>query len=162
VPGTRMYRTGDLVRYRADGNVEFLGRVDHQVKIRGLRIELGEIEAALTEHPDVREAAVVTDGDGFDLRLVAYVAARQEVSTSAPELRSFVKVRVTGYMVPSAFVFVAALPRTPNGKLDRNALPAPASAGGNGQPGSVTPRNATETRLAKIWSDIFQTHVSDV
>jgi aspartate racemase len=160
--GGRLYRTGDLVRYLADGNVEFLGRIDHQVKIRGLRIELGEIGGALVEHPDVREAAVVTEGSQFDLRLIAYVAARQEFSTSAAELRAFLKARVPGYMVPSVFVFVSALPRTPNGKLDRNALPAPVSADDSEESGPVSPRNPTETKLAKIWSDIFDMEVTDV
>jgi surfactin family lipopeptide synthetase A len=160
--GARMYRTGDLVRYLADGNVEFLGRVDQQVKIRGLRIELGEIEGALVEHPDVKEAAVVTEGTQFDLRLVAYVAARQEFSTSAAELRAFLKARVPGYMVPSVFVFVASLPRTPNGKLDRNALPAQANTDDPENSGPVVPRNATEKKLAKIWSEVFETEVADV
>jgi amino acid adenylation domain-containing protein len=158
----RIYRTGDLVRYLADGNIEFLGRVDHQVKIRGLRIELGEIEGALVEHPDVKEAAVVTEGSASDLRLIAYVAARQEFSTSAAELRAFLKARVPGYMVPSVFVFVAALPRTPNGKLDRHALPAVISSEDSGKTGPIPPRNATERKLARIWSEVFATEVADV
>ena len=107
-----MYRTGDLVRFLPDGNLEFLGRLDQQVKIRGLRIELTEIETALLEHPDVREAVVLAvESDSSGLSLVGYVVARGEYSTSAAELRAFLKSRLPAYMVPGVFSFVASVPR---------------------------------------------------
>ncbi len=115
----RMYRTGDLVRYLPDGNLLFLGRLDEQVKIRGMRIELGEIEATLSSHPDVKEAAVAVEEEQ---RLVAYVVACEEFATSGSELGAFLKSRLPTYMVPTGFRFLSALPRTPNGKLDRLAL----------------------------------------
>ncbi len=129
-PGDRLYKTGDLVRYRPDGNLEFLGRLDHQVKIRGFRIELGEIEAALAAHPAVREAAVlaITEETG-DRRLVAYLVeaepskqAASPLPPTASDLRTFLKTTLPDYMLPAAFVSLAALPVTPNGKIDRQFL----------------------------------------
>jgi amino acid adenylation domain-containing protein len=125
-PGSRMYRTGDLGRYLSDGNIEFLGRIDHQVKIRGFRIELGEIENALLGHPQVREAVVLAREDDLgDKRLVAYVvgkAAAQPPSLTVSELRSHLGQTLPEYMVPSGWVFLDALPLNPNGKIDRKAL----------------------------------------
>jgi acyl-coenzyme A synthetase/AMP-(fatty) acid ligase len=121
-PGERMYRTGDLVRLWPDGELDFLGRIDHQVKIRGFRIELGEIEAALLALSGVKECVVVARREETGPRLVAY-AAPEELQAS--ELRRSLKERLPEHMVPSAFVLLPALPRTPNGKVDRNVLPAP-------------------------------------
>ncbi|WP_437755167.1 amino acid adenylation domain-containing protein [Sorangium sp. So ce1389] len=150
-PGERMYRTGDRARWRADGQLEFAGRVDHQVKLRGFRIELGEIEARLAEQPDVRGVVVIVREDRpEDRRLVAYVAAGEGV---APEqLRRALREQVPDYMVPSAFVLLDELPRTPHGKIDRRALPAPAAEGaGDAGP----PRTQAEAALAGIWAALL-------
>lgn len=123
-PGARLYKTGDLARYLSDGNIEFLGRVDHQVKIRGFRIELGEIEAVLGHHPAVREAVVVATEDlPGEKRLVAYVVAEQEPPPTIGELRRFLRETLPEYMVPAVFVLLEALPLMTNGKIDRRALP---------------------------------------
>jgi len=122
--GARLYKTGDRVRYLPDGNLEFLGRMDNQLKIRGVRIELGEIEAVLRKHPDVIEAVVVArEGNEHDQRLVAYLIGREGMPPNHAELRSFLKERLPEYMVPNAFVWLEKLPVTANGKLDRKALP---------------------------------------
>jgi amino acid adenylation domain-containing protein len=123
MPGTRLYKTGDLVRYRADGNIEFLGRRDFQVKVRGFRIELGEIETVLRQHPTVTDAVLVVHTDqAGDKRLIAYLAVKQLLTT--PELRRHVQAQLPEYMTPAGFVLLDALPLTPNGKIDRRALPA--------------------------------------
>ncbi|HVG11011.1 MAG TPA: amino acid adenylation domain-containing protein, partial [Thermoanaerobaculia bacterium] len=144
-PGARMYRTGDLTRYLPDGQLEYLGRVDHQVKVRGFRIELGEIEAALVDHEAV-SGAVVVAREG---RLVAYV-----VPGPVPSLREFLRQRLPEFMVPSAFVFLPELPLTPNGKVDRKALPAPDEAVRAAR-GFVAPRTPEEELLAGIWSELL-------
>jgi len=153
--GARLYRTGDVARRRTDGSLEYLGRLDHQVKIRGYRIELGEIEAALCGHPDVREAVVVAcEENGSDKRLVAYVASGEK-RPRASELRERLRERLPEYMTPSAFVLVDELPRTPNGKLDRRALPEPEAWGVEQERGYEAPRTAIEEVVAAIWSGVI-------
>ncbi|HEY9420993.1 MAG TPA: amino acid adenylation domain-containing protein, partial [Thermoanaerobaculia bacterium] len=150
VPGARLYKTGDLIRWRADGELEYLGRLDHQVKVRGFRVELGEIEAALLAHPDLQDAAVLALGEGGDRRLVAYVVG------DPSELRSYLKEKLPEYMVPSAFVALEALPLTPNGKIDRRALAKIEPERTVEADGYVAPRTATEARLAEIWSQVLR------
>jgi amino acid adenylation domain-containing protein len=153
--GERLYRTGDLVRYLADGNVEFLGRADHQVKVRGFRVELGEIETVLSGHAGVAGCAVVAREDAQGRRaLVAYLVGRAGASPSKEELRAHLKARVPEYMIPSAFVPLEALPLTRNGKVDRRALAALAP-GAEASEVYVAPRGATEEALAKIWSEVL-------
>ncbi|HKH46212.1 MAG TPA: amino acid adenylation domain-containing protein, partial [Thermoanaerobaculia bacterium] len=154
--GGRLYRTGDLSRRLPDGTVEFLGRLDFQVKIRGLRIELGEIEAALAAHPGVREAVVVARDEGAgDRRLVAYLAVQGEPAPDAAELRAFVAARLTAYMVPAAWVILPELPLTSSGKVDRKALPDPQWGGASGA-AAAAPRTPAEEVLAGIWADVLR------
>jgi amino acid adenylation domain-containing protein len=158
-PGARMYKTGDLVRYLPDGNLEFIGRLDNQVKVRGFRIELGEIEAALREHPGVGEVVVLAREDApGDKRLVAYVATGQGHDggdrPSSDDLRAVARRRLPEYMVPSAFVALDAMPLTANGKVDRQALPAPARAVAASS-GGAGPRGALELELAAIWEELL-------
>ncbi|MEW5985067.1 MAG: amino acid adenylation domain-containing protein [Chloroflexota bacterium] len=153
----RLYKTGDLARWRPDGNIEFLGRMDHQVKVRGYRIELGEIEAVLTKHPAVREAVVVARQDSpGDKRLVAYVVPSSQPLTTA-ELRDHLRRRLPEYMVPSAFLLLETLPQTPNGKVDRRALPAPTSLHlGLDTTAYVPPQTELERAIAAIWQEVLQ------
>ncbi len=156
-PGGRLYRTGDLARYRADGRVEHLGRNDFQIKLRGFRIELGEIEAVLGRHPSVRACAVVAREDEPGAkRLVAYVVSeRGGAPPNAAELRAHLGAKVPEYMVPAAFVALDALPLSPNGKLDRRALPAPDGARPElGRP-YAPPRTEAEAALAEIWRQLL-------
>jgi len=144
-----------VVRWNASGQVEYLGRSDHQVKVRGFRIELGEIESTLAAHPDIAQAVVLTREDQPGAkRLVAYVVPAGTEQPSTAQLRSALESRLPEYMVPSAFVVLDRLPLSPNGKLDRKALPAPeyGTAGGNGY---VAPRTDTERVIADIWSDVL-------
>ncbi len=153
-----LYRTGDLVRWKMNGELEFLGRTDHQVKVRGFRIETGEIEATIVKHPEVKEAAVVARDDAKGSKyLAAYVVpstltAGQPVLP--PELRAHLQKTLPEYMQPSAFVCLEELPRTPNGKIDRNALPAPDLAE-IARTSYVAPTNETEQRMAAIWERIL-------
>jgi amino acid adenylation domain-containing protein len=158
-PGDRLYRTGDLVRYRPDGNLEFLGRLDDQVKIRGFRVEPAEIEAVLREHPAVRDAAVVAHEERpGEKALVGYCVTRAE-SESEPatdELRRYLAERLPAHMIPASLIWLAALPLTASGKVDRRALPAPSVADRVvGRAASFGPRDATEARLVEIWEDLL-------
>ena len=154
-PGERLYRTGDRVRWKADGTLEFLGRIDTQVKIRGFRVEPGEVEAVLRAHPAVRDASVVVRQDApGDKRLVAYAVVETESEADGDALRVFLKERLPEYMVPAAVVrMTEPLPLTPNGKVDRRALPAPETAAA--AEGHVAPRTATEEALAGLWAEVL-------
>jgi acyl carrier protein len=144
----RLYRTGDLARYRDDGAIEFLGRIDHQVKIRGSRVEPAEIEAVLAGHPRVRQAVVIARPE-----LVGYVVATDPAAPpSAPDLLALVRQHLPEHMVPAAVVALDALPLTTNGKVDRRALPDPPPAGG---PAHRDPGSPTERLVAEVWSDLF-------
>jgi amino acid adenylation domain-containing protein len=158
-PGHRLYRTGDLARYLSDGRIEHLGRLDFQVKIRGFRIELGEIEAVLSEHPAVRQAVVVAREDvPGDKRLVAYVVLAAEQPAQISELHSIATQHLPAYMVPSAFVLLDSFPLTPNGKVDRRALPAPEPASRTAQDIYIAPTRLVEQQLVDIWQEILGVH----
>ncbi len=155
-PGERLYKTGDLVRYLPDGNIEFLGRIDTQVKVRGFRIELGEIETVLGQHSLVREAVVTVREDvPGDQRLVAYLVPDPSQTPTAGELRTYVNQRLPEYMVPSAYVPLERLPLTPNGKVDRKALPAPDMARPDLDQAFVAPRLPIEEVVARIWASVL-------
>ena len=162
----RMYRTGDLARWRGDGQLEYLGRLDHQVKLRGFRIELGEIEATLARHATVREAVVVVRGEGEQRRLAAYVTVNEAAGDDALDggarieaLRAYLGAELPEYMVPGRFVELAHLPRTPSGKLDRAALPEPQwVSAGSGQPA----RDDTDELLLGLWSQVLGERIEDI
>jgi amino acid adenylation domain-containing protein len=152
----RLYKTGDLVRYRTDGHLEFLGRLDNQVKVRGFRIELGEIECALAKVPGVRESVVLAREDQPGMKhLVAYIVADPAQIPEVADLRGFVGRSLPDYMTPSAFVFLPELPHTPNGKIDRQALPAPDSENLGSRATFVAPRNPQEEKLAAICAEVL-------
>jgi len=153
-PGDRLYRTGDLARTRPDGELDYLGRIDHQVKIRGFRIELGEVEAALESHPAVERALAMAREEGDDKRLVAYVSAKAgKALPPSRELRDFLRTTLPEHMVPAVCVLLEAFPLTPNGKVDRKALPAPVWDGG--RESHVAPRTPREEALAAIWAEVL-------
>ncbi|MEH1944144.1 MAG: amino acid adenylation domain-containing protein [Nostoc sp.] len=153
-PKGRLYRTGDLVRYQADGNIEFLGRIDNQVKIRGFRIELSEIEAILTQHPLVRDAVAIARDDIPGVKSLAAYIIPELTQPTSNELRLFLKSKLPNYMVPASFTFLEALPITPNGKVNRRALPVPEFESDEST-GFVSPRTHTQEVLAKIWQDVL-------
>ncbi|MEH1770525.1 MAG: amino acid adenylation domain-containing protein [Nostoc sp.] len=154
--GVHLYKTGDLARYLSDGNIEFLGRIDHQVKIRGFRIELGEIEAALSEYPTLKEVIVIAREDiPGDKRLVAYLVANSKQIPTHRELRRFLQEKLPEYMLPAAFVFLETLPLNPNGKINRHVLPAPDISSSSQSTNFVPPRNSTEEVLADIWVKVL-------
>ncbi len=155
-PGARMYRTGDTVRARPDGELEFLGRLDHQVKLRGFRIEPGEVEAVLASAPGVRDAVVVLREDTpGDPRLAAYLVPGAPGTLAVAAVRDFVRARLPGPMVPGAWTVLDALPLTPNGKTDRAALPAPEGMRAADEPAYVAPRTPTERALAAVWAGVL-------
>jgi hypothetical protein len=164
--GQRLYRTGDRVRYLPDGNLEFLGRLDQQVKVRGFRIELGEIEAVVSQHPAVKECVVDAREDApGNKRLAAYLVLSPEYNTSGEsdpsalvsEIRTWMKEQLPEYMVPSAFGILESIPLTPNGKVNRRSLPAPVF-GQNESRAHIEPRTLTEEHLAAIWIDVLRVH----
>jgi amino acid adenylation domain-containing protein len=155
-PKARLYKTGDLVRYLSDGNLEFLGRIDHQVKIRGFRIELGEIEAILTQHPKIHELVVMAREDSpGDKHLIAYFVVKQPIPSTS-ELRQFLADKLPDYMIPSAFVALETLPLTPNGKVDRKALPKPQDIQREADASIVAPQTELEQTIAKVWQEVLQ------
>ena len=157
-PGGRLYRTGDRARWLPDGQLECLGRADHQVKVRGHRVELGEVEAALARHPAVRRAAVAAPEDATGRRrLVGYLVAEpgREAEAGVESLRTYLRGTLPEYMLPSVFVQLPALPLTPNGKVDRNALPAPVTTEPGHGRAHVAPRTPTEEVVAGLWAEVL-------
>ena len=152
----RLYRTGDLARYLPDGNIELLGRMDHQVKIRGHRVELGEIEALLDEHPAVRESVVIAkELANEDKRLVAYVVPHDGQAPTRQQLRRYAQERMPDYMVPAQVVFMTEFPQTPNRKIDRKALPAPEADAHEAESAFEPPATETEAAVAELWSELL-------
>ncbi|NDJ18573.1 non-ribosomal peptide synthetase [Myxacorys almedinensis] len=155
VPGARLYRTGDRVKYRADGSVEYVGRVDDQVKLRGFRIELGEIEAVLSQHPQVRQAVVLLTGEHSQQYLCAFLVLEKDQTIVADELRFFLKEILPQYMIPSTFIVLESLPLTPNRKIDRQALAAIDSIELPPTTSYIQPETPDEQQLATIWMEIL-------
>ncbi len=152
----KLYKTGDLCRFLPDGNIEYLGRLDHQVKIRGFRVELGEIEAALATHSGVRQAVVLAREDQpGDKRLIAYLVCSEEPATEAPVLREYLRGKLPEYMVPSGFVFLKTMPLTASGKIDRKVLPAPGHELGDRKGQYVAPQTETQKAVAEIFAEVL-------
>jgi len=155
-PGMRMYKSGDLARFLTDGNIDFLGRIDHQVKIRGFRIELGEIETVLNQHLSVKQAVVIPqEYDKGDKRLIAYVVPRNSQVATTPYLKDFLKTKLPDYMVPSGFVFLDSLPLTPNDKVDRKSLPKPDKTNLNLQQDYLAASDDIQQKLVAVWEKAF-------
>ncbi|MDB9396157.1 non-ribosomal peptide synthetase [Microcystis aeruginosa] len=151
---SKLYKTGDLARYLPDGKIEYLGRIDNQVKIRGFRIELGEIEALLNQNQAVQSSCVIVREDNQgEKQLVAYVVLQPEINLTTNEIRQFLRAKLPDYMVPTAFVFLDTFPLTPNGKIDRRALPAPDL---QGQGEYIAPSNPIEEKMARIWAEVLK------
>jgi hypothetical protein len=154
--GERLYRTGDLGRYLPDGNIEFVGRVDFQIKIRGYRIEAGEIEAALNQHPGVRSTVITAVGEERNKeRLVAYIVPDEKPTPTIEELSEFLKKKLPDYMLPSAFVFLDALPLSANGKVDRRALPTQEGLLQKLEVSYVAPQTEIEQIIATVWQELL-------
>ncbi|MGF1980312.1 MAG: amino acid adenylation domain-containing protein [Nostoc sp. CmiSLP01] len=156
-PNALLYKSGDLARYLPNGDIEYLSRIDNQVKVRGFRIELGEIEAIISQHPAVRETVVVVSEASADSqRIVAYVVSQREQTLIIPELRNFLESKLPNYMMPTAFVLLETLPLTPNGKVDRKALPVPDTARPQLETVYQPPQTEVEKTIADIWQNILQ------
>jgi amino acid adenylation domain-containing protein len=157
-PDAKLYRTGDLARYRPDGDIEFLGRIDDQIKLRGFRIELGEIEAAIAQHPSILETIILVREDSpGDRRLVAYVRPQPDPDANLTDtLRQTLRETLPDYMVPSIVISLKIFPRTPNGKIDRQMLPSPERVQPERVHAFVAPRTATEVQLGEIWAEILK------
>ncbi len=155
-PNARLYKSGDQARYLPNGDIEYLGRIDHQVKVRGFRIELGEIEAVITQHPIIRETVVVVYEESADSQgIVAYIAPQKEQTLTISELRSFLESKLPSYMIPAAFVTLEVLPLTPNGKIDRKALPAPDTTRPQLEAAYQPPQTEVEQKIADIWQEVL-------
>jgi amino acid adenylation domain-containing protein len=154
VPGRRMYRTGDLARYRRDGQIQLIGRTDHQIKLRGHRIELGEIEVVIERHPEVLQAVVALHGEGNSQQLIACIKQSGD-TVDTGNLRSWLQQRLPDYMVPSSFITLEEIPLTPNGKVDRKQLPKPKASTRETSTPIASPRNRLEEQLVQIWSEIL-------
>ncbi|NWF67708.1 MAG: amino acid adenylation domain-containing protein [Chloroflexi bacterium] len=153
-PGMRLYKTADRGRFWPDGTIEFLGRVDHMVKLRGFRIELGEIESVLAQHPDIQKVVVIVREDSpGNQRLVAYLVAEKPPHSN--DLRAYLRERLPEYMLPAAFIFLADIPLTSNGKVDRKALPAPERSAAELEESYIAPRSPTEKVIAEIWQEVL-------
>jgi non-ribosomal peptide synthetase component F/acyl carrier protein len=155
----RLYRTGDCGRYRADGTIEFLGRLDNQVKIRGFRVELGEIEAILHQHSAIQEAcvaAISTEGKGVVTSLAAYLVSVTNMTIDVKDVRDFLRQKLPDYMIPASFTILTVLPRTPSGKIHRLALPQPKVNAVKIDVSSTQPRNAIESEIAAIWAELLE------
>jgi acyl-coenzyme A synthetase/AMP-(fatty) acid ligase/acyl carrier protein len=153
-PGARLYRTGDLVRYMSDGNIVFLKRMDHQVKVRGFRVELGEIEAALNQYWAISKSVVIDNDDlPGGTRLIAYIVPEEGVEPASAELYAFLKEKIPSYMIPSIFVTLKEIPLTPNGKVNRAELPVPQMSEDGASANFVAPRSPLEETLAEIWRE---------
>jgi len=156
ISGGRLYRTGDKGKYLPNGNIEFMGRLDHQVKLRGFRIEMGEIESNLTAHPQIEQAAVIVREDTpGDKRLVAYFTLCTQEAPDRSDLRGFLLEKLPDYMIPNAFIALEKIPLTPNGKVDRKTLPQPDENDYGAQDAFVAPRNANEEKMTSIWADVL-------
>jgi hypothetical protein len=155
--GERLYRTGDLARVRSDGQLEYVGRVDEQVKVRGYRIELGEITTVLRRHPKLRDTAIVAREDRpGERRIVAYVVAEDNSTITASELRGYLREQLPEYMIPAAFVVLDALPLTAHGKVDQRALPVPERDQLNLESTYVAPRTKAETIVSQVWKEVLK------
>lgn len=156
-PASRLYKTGDLVRYLASSEIEYLGRIDHQVKIRGFRIELGEIENVLALHSSIKEAVVIAREDQpGEKRLAAYFVCVQDATVTVTDLRNFLKKTLPDYMIPTAFVELSSIPLTPNGKIDKRALPVPSSTLADNDGNFLAHRDELESKLTEIWERILR------
>lgn len=155
-PGERIYRTGDLAAWLPDGNIRFLGRADHQLKLRGYRVEPGEVEALLTQCPGIDRAVVILRELDGEARLVAYLVCEPgAVQPGLAQVRKQLAASLPHYMIPVAYLFLEALPMTPNGKLDRNALPEPELVPAGNRDAAAGPLNETESKVAAIWTGVL-------